>query len=264
MTTSAELNGSLTRRDTVTSRLFLLPLLVAAFLVAACGAGAASSASSATQVIPTPSPTAPPAPVTTSAGAVAAVIAREPRLTGITELDPNLIGQGTFYEVDEASGVGAFLVKVTVGWGDCQAGCINRHEWLYAVQPDDTVVLQSEGGDAVPADAWPSPGGDGRTGIMLTTVRGPICPVVTDPPDPECLPTPVPGAVVVIRDVAGAEVANETTGDDGTLFVELEAGTYTLEAQPVEGTMSPPAAQSVTVPDSTGIPVTLEYDTGIR
>ncbi len=232
----------------------LLALLIVAFLVAACGAAAT----------PTPVPTPEPAPGTTPAGAVAAVIAKEPRLTGITELDPNLIGQGTFYEVAEASGVGAFVVKVTVGWGDCQAGCISRHEWLYAVQPDGTVLLQSEGGDAVPADAWPSPGGDGRTGIMLTTVRGPICPVVTDPPDPACLPTPVPGAVVVIRDVAGTEVASATAGADGTLFIELEAGTYTLEAQPVEGTMSPPGPQSVTVPDGTGVPITLEYDTGIR
>lgn len=242
----------------MTARPFVLSLLVLAFLVAACGGSPASSAP------PTPGPTVPPAPVDTPEAAIAAVIAKEPRLTGITELDPNLIGQGSYYEVAEASGVGAFVVKIRVGWGDCQAGCINRHEWLYAVQPDGTVVLQSEGGDAVPADAWPSPGGDGRTGILLIALRGPVCPVVTDPPDPACLPKPVPGAVVVVRDVAGAEVASVTTGDDGTLFIELEAGTYTLEAQPVEGTMSPPAAASVTVPGGGGVPVTLEYDTGIR
>lgn len=242
----------------MTARPFLLAILVVTFLVAACGGGPASPAP------PTPDATPPPAPVTTPQGAVAAVIAREPRLTGITELDPDLIGQGTYYEVHEASGVGAFVVKVVIGWGDCQAGCIDRHEWLYAVQPDGTVVLQSEGGDAVPIDAWPSPGGDGRTGILVIAVRGPICPVESDPPDPACLPQPVPDAVVVVRDVAGAEVTSVTTGVDGTLFIELEAGTYTLEAQPVEGTMSPPAAQSVTVPDSGGVPVTLEYDTGVR
>lgn len=239
----------------MTTRLLPLPMLMVAFLVAACGWNPAGST--------TPT-TGPPVPVTTPEGAVAAVIAREPRLTGITLLDPDLIGQGTFYEVAAASGVGAFVVKVSVGWGDCPAGCINRHDWLYAVQPDGTVVLQSEGGDPVPADAWPSPGGDGRTGIMLIALRGPICPVESDPPDPACASQPVPGAVVVVRDVAGAEVASVTTGDDGTLFIELEAGTYTLEAQPVEGTMSPPAAASVTVPDGGGIPVTLEYDTGIR
>jgi hypothetical protein len=124
-------------------------------MVAACG-GAGTDA--------TPVPSTPVAPslqpVTTPEEAVAAVIAHEPRLTGITELDPDLIGQGTYYEVMPASGVGAFLVRVTVGWGDCPAGCINQHEWLYAVQPDGSVVLQAESGDPVPNDAWPSSDGD--------------------------------------------------------------------------------------------------------
>lgn len=233
----------------------LLAAVALVAVLAACAGGAAS---------PTVAPTPTREPVTTPEAAIAAVIAREPRLTGITALDPDLIGQGTFYEVMPASGVGAFVVKVTVGWGDCQAGCISGHEWLYAVQPDGSAVLQSEGGDAVPNDAWPSPGGDGRTGIMLAAVRGPICPVETIPPDPACAPQPVPGAVVVIRDVAGDEVVRVTLDATGVAFVELAAGTYTLEPQPVEGTMSPAAAQSVTVADGVGVPIVLAYDTGIR
>lgn len=243
------------RREAMTTRLLPALLVLVAVAVSACG-GAAGS--------PTPVPTPTPGPVTTAEEALAAVIAREPRLTGITALDPDLIGQGTFYEVMPASGVGAFVVKVTVGWGDCQAGCISRHEWLYAVQPDGTVQLQSEGGDPVPNDAWPSPTGDGRTGIMLTAVRGPICPVEQDPPDPACAPQPVPGAVVVIRDVAGDEVARVTLDAAGFAFLELAAGSYTLEPQPVEGTMAPPGAQSVTVADGAVVPITLAYDTGIR
>lgn len=242
------------RREAMTTRL-LPAILLVVIALGACG-GAATS--------PTPAPTPTPGPVTTAEEALKAVVAREPRLTGITALDPNLIGQGTFYEVTPASGVGAFLVKITIGWGDCQAGCISRHEWLYAVQPDGTVQVQSEGGDAVPIDAWPSPGGDGRTGIMLAAVRGPICPVEQDPPDPACAPQPVPGAVVVIRDVAGDEVARATLDAAGFAFVELAAGSYTLEPQPAEGTMSPPDAQSVTVTDGVGVPITLGYDTGIR
>lgn len=234
-----------------------LPLLVVALTIvlAACAGGSAS---------PTAEPAPSREPVTTPEGAVAAVIAREPRLTGITELDPDLIGQGSFYEVVPASGVGAFVVNVTVGWGDCQAGCISRHEWLYAVQPDGTVTLQSEGGDAVPNDAWPSPGGDGRTGILLTAVAGPVCPVETVPPDPACAPRAVPGAVVIVRDVAGAEVKRVVLDASGFAFVELEAGSYSLEAAPVDGLMGTPAPQSVTVTDGLGIPIVLSYDTGIR
>jgi hypothetical protein len=233
----------------------LLASLALVVALAACGGGAAS---------PSAVPTSTREPVTTPEGAIAAVIAREPRLTGITAFDPELIGQGTYYEVMPASGVGVFVVTVTVGWGDCQAGCISRHEWLYAVQPDGLVVLQSEGGDAVPNDAWPSPGGDGRTGLLLTAVAGPVCPVETIPPQPECAPRAVPGAVVVVRDVAGDEVLRVVLDGDGFAFVELEPGTYSLEAEAVDGLMGAPAAQSVTVVDGVAAPIALGYDTGIR
>jgi hypothetical protein len=233
--------------------------LVAALIllaVAACGSGAGAS--------PTPSPSPTRGPVTTSEEAVAAVIATEPRLTGIAARDPNLIGQGSWYEVTPASGVGAFLVKVQVGWGDCPAGCINGHEWVYAVQPDGTAVLQSESGDVVPPEAWPSPGGDGRTGLMITATAGPVCPVEQDPPDPACAPRPVPGAVIVVRDSAGAEKARATLDARGIAFVELPAGGYVVEPQAVDGLMGTAAPASVTVIDGAGTPVVLAYDTGIR
>jgi hypothetical protein len=240
----------------------IVVVLVAGLVAAACGGVAGS-------VVPSggdPSSAAVPSRelVTTPEGAIAAVIAREPRLTGITELDPNLIGQGTFYEVTPASGVGAFLVAVTVGWGDCQAGCIDEHEWLYAVQPDGTVILQSESGEPVPNDAWPSPGGDGRTGILLTAVAGPTCPVETVPPKPECAPRPVPGAVVDVLDVGGEPVTQVMLDAGGFAFVELEDGSYTLSGHAVEGLMGTPSPQSVTVADGAAVPIVLSYDTGIR
>ena len=229
-------------------------LAVLLVLLAACGSAGTS---------PTPAPTAQPEPVTTPEGAVAAVIRHEPRLSGIGPLDPDLIGQASWYEVMPASGVGAFLVSIRVGWGDCPAGCINEHTWVYAVQPDGSVQLQSEGGDAVPPDAWPAPGGDGRTGLMLTASAGPTCPVETVPPDPACAAKPVPGAVVVIRDAAGDEVATVTL-DAGATFVELPPGDYVVEPQPVEGLMGTPAPMTVTVVDGAGTPIDLGYDTGIR
>ncbi|HEX6868183.1 MAG TPA: hypothetical protein VF119_05225, partial [Candidatus Limnocylindrales bacterium] len=160
-------------------RTHALPLVlaaVAAIVIAACGSAGSS-----------PAPTQPATgPVTTPDEAVAAVVAHEPRLTGIGPFDPDLIGQASWYEVAPASGVGAFIVGVRVGWGDCPAGCIDEHTWTYAVQPDGTVVVQVETGPAVPPDAWPSPGGDGRTGLWIVAMAGPTCPVVQDPPDPAC------------------------------------------------------------------------------
>jgi hypothetical protein len=202
-------------------------------------------------------------PVTTAAEAVARVIALEPRLTGIAPRDPGLIGQAAWYEVTPASGVGAFVVTVRIGWGDCPAGCINEHSWTYAVLPDGTVNLQSEGGAEVPMDAWPAPGGAGRTGIAIVATAGPTCPVET-PNDPNCQPQPVVGAVIVVRDAAGTEVARAETDAAGAVFIEVPAGAYVVEAQPVEGLMGTPGPADATVVDGAGTLVPLAYDTGIR
>ena len=236
--------------------LLTMAILSLATILAGCSAIGGS---------PAPSPTPAPVPVTTPEQAVAAVVAREPRLTGIGPLDPDMIGQSAWYEVKPASGVGAFVVSVRVGWGDCPAGCISEHSWLYAVLPDGTVNLQSEGGEVVPPDAWPSPGGAaGQTGLMITAVAGPVCPVETVPPQPECAPRPVPGAVVAIRDGSGSEVARVTLDATGFAFVALPAGDYDLEGQAANGLMGGPTAAQATVIDGAATPVQLDYDTGIR
>lgn len=233
-------------------------------LVAVLALGMVAAGCSVLAPTPSPVPTLGPPIVTTPEDALAAVIAAEPRLTGITPLDPDMIGQSAWAEVEEASGVGAFVVDVTVGWGDCPAGCIERHMWTYSVLPDGTVQLMSESGPPVPPEVWPSPGGDGRAGLLITATAGPVCPVEQDPPDPDCADRPVAGAEVVIRDVAGAEVARVTLDDSGVAFVEVPAGGYVVEGQPVEGLMGTPQPVSATVGEGGGTPVVLGYDTGIR
>ena len=228
-----------------------------AVVVALAGCAGAASATP-------PGSTLPPGGVTTPEQAVARVVAAEPRLTGIAPFDTGLIGQSSWYTVEPASGVGAFVVTVQVGWGDCPAGCINEHSWVFAVAPDGAVSMVSESGPAVPADVWPSPVGADATGIGGIAVAGPVCPVETVPPDPACAPRPVAGAVLVIRDGAGSEVARTTTEADGSFFVEIAAGDYVVEPQPVEGLMGTAAALEVTVVDGIATQVQLDYDTGIR
>lgn len=202
--------------------------------------------------------------VTQPAQAVARVLAQEPRLTGIQPFDSGLIGQSSWYTVDAASGVGAYVVKIRIGWGDCEAGCINEHTWAFAVAPDGAVTVLSDEGQPVPPDAWPSPIGAARTGIAGVAVAGPVCPVESIPPDPDCAPRPVVDATVVIRERAGSEVARAMTAVDGSFFVELPAGDYEVEPQPVDGMMGTAAATEVTVQDGIAARVQLEYDTGIR
>jgi hypothetical protein len=238
----------------------ILLAVLALLAVAACGSSAGASSTPS----PSPNPSPSRGPVTTAAEAVAAVIAAEPRLSGITARDPNLIGQGSWYEVTPASGVGAFLVKVQVGWGDCPAGCINGHEWVYAVQPDGTAVLQSESGDAVPPEAWPSPGGELRTGLLIEATAGPVCPVETNPPDPACAPRPVAGAEIRVADAQGHPMGMVVTDATGVAFVGLAPGSYTMQPQPVDGLVGTAPEVTAEVQDRVATPVVISYDTGIR
>ncbi len=108
------------------------PVLAAAFaalaLVACSSSGSGSS--------PPPS---------TADDAVQLVLAVDERFAGIEERDPNLIGQSAYYEVAEADD--GWRVQIYIGWGDCPAGCISHHIWLYDVSRDGTVSLVSEEGE---------------------------------------------------------------------------------------------------------------------
>lgn len=237
----------------------LIVISVAAIMVGACG-GSASASSPA-------SPSAPiGGPVRTESDAVARVIASEPKFSGITARDPDLIGQAAWYEVTPASGVGAFLVTMRIGWGDCPAGCIDEHSWTYAVGPDGSVKLQSEAGSPVPSDAWPSQPADvvQDTGIRIKAVAGPVCPVEKFPPDPACAPKPVANATILIADASGRDKGMVMTDASGQAFAGLAPGEYTVTAQGAAGFMNGPEPQQVTVQNGQVTEVTLDYDTGIR
>ncbi len=97
-------------------------------------------------------------------------------------------------------------------------------------------------------------------------VAGPTCPVQPASPIPgQCEPRPVAGAVLVVTDGSGREVARVTTGADGTFAVTLAAGTYSLVPQPVAGLIGGARPLTFAVPAAgrpTGLVV--DYDTGIR
>ena len=103
-----------------------------------------------------------------------------------------------------------------------------------------------------------------RTVVSGNAHAGPVCPVESVPPDPNCADRPVPDAVIEIRDAAGNTAATARTDADGNFTINLAAGTYTFVPQPVEGLLGT-AGEAVVVVGST--PVTglyFAYDTGIR
>ncbi|MBA3689543.1 MAG: carboxypeptidase regulatory-like domain-containing protein [Chloroflexi bacterium] len=218
----------------------LIPRAALAALLLALGLGACAAAPGGS-------------PPMDAAAAARLALAQQGRFAGIGPRDDNLIGQASWYQVTDVED--GWQVLIRIGWGDCEAGCINEHRWTYAVTRTGSVKLVGEEGDALP-DA---------TGVRGTVTSGPTCPVETIPPDPACASRPVVGAVLVFSDAGGAEVARATSADDGTFSVELAPGAYRVTPQPVEGMMGTPAVMDVVV--EAGQPPTelqVSYDTGIR
>ena len=233
---------------------FLVVLAVLGAIVAACGAGPGMEGSTASPG------------VTSGAAAAAAVAARSPLFDGIGPQDPDVIGASAWWTaapLDADTPPSAWTVVFEVGWGDCQAGCIDRHTWTYLVERDGTVTYQEETGSPLPDDVLTGlVAGAAGPGVGGRVTAGPVCPVEM-PGDPSCGPRPVAGATLTIR--SGDTIVGTLTTDMGGLYrFALPPGDYLLEASPVEGLMGTPAAIPFSV---AGTELTLRdvtYDTGIR
>jgi hypothetical protein len=75
----------------------------------------------------------------------------------------------------------------------------------------------------------------------------------------------VAGAVLVVTDGGGREVARVTSAANGDFSIPLPAGSYVLTPQPVEGLMGTAGKVDFTIAPG-GPPITfdVQYDTGIR
>jgi hypothetical protein len=111
----------------------------------------------------------------------------------------------------------------------------------------------------------PTPAAETGT-LEVLAVAGPICPVETDPPDPDCEPRPVAGARILISPGDGREiiVAEGMTDAGGRATFELPAGDYIVSGAEVEGLMGLPEPTRASVTAAGSASVSLAYDTGIR
>ena len=128
------------------------------------------------------------------------------------------------------------------------------------------LALIACGGTDGASDSIPTvptvPAATGR--VELTALAGPVCPVETNPPSPDCADRPVPDAVIVVTDAAGSEVARGVTGVDGTLLLEVPVGQLTVTPQTVEGLMGTASPITISIAADQTINLTVDYDTGIR
>jgi len=94
-------------------------------------------------------------PIDTPAEAHEAILATGAPFDSFLFLNGGLIGASQYYEVKgEPGSAASWIVIYTYGWGDCQAGCINRHTFVYLVDPvTGDVRFDRQEGEALPADA---------------------------------------------------------------------------------------------------------------
>ena len=135
------------RKRSPLARVFATAFLSAS--LAACAAGTAPTSTPAPTPQPTPTPVT--VPVSTAADAAAIVIASDPRFAGTMEQKPDVIGASRWWTAEPLPG-GGYRIELTIGWGDCPAGCIERHVWTFDVDATGGLNLVGETGDPVPSD----------------------------------------------------------------------------------------------------------------
>lgn len=109
----------------------------------------------------------------------------------------------------------------------------------------------------------PSPDPAGLVVVSGRLVAGPVCPVETDPPSPECAPRPVGGATVMIE-VEGGDASSVVSDPDGRFQASVAAGTIRVTPQPVEGLLGTPAPIELEAGGGSLDLGEIAYDTGIR
>jgi len=227
----------------------------------ATGSPTASPAADASpSALPSPAASLANGRVESATQAAALVLASEARFVGVGPRSSDMIGQSRWY--DAAPAVDGFSVSVTLGSGDCQAGCIDQHTWHYSVGVDGTLELIGEEGPAVDTTGPPTTGEPAVVSVRV--IAGPVCPVERNPPDPQCAPRPVGNSEIVLHDPSGAEVDRGTTDSAGMVAFQVPAGAYYAQPAADQGFIGSADGAALSVAAGQTMSVVILLDTGIR
>jgi hypothetical protein len=129
--------------------------------------------------------------------------------------------------------------------------------------PATSTPEQSTTSPGLPHSPKPTPAPVGKGTVTGVVMLGPTCPVMREPPDPQCADK---GYKTTIRvQSANATATSQSISSDasGHFQVSLPAGTYTFSAN--GGSMLPRCqSQTVTIAGGESKDITLQCDTGIR
>ena len=102
------------------------------------------------------------------------------------------------------------------------------------------------------------------SGITGTVLLGPTCPVVRNPPDPQCADKPY-RTTLAVTTVDGARVVTTFTSDsNGTFSVQVPPGEYAIRSAAASNILPYCSDEHVVVRASAYTTTTVRCDTGIR
>ena len=98
--------------------------------------------------------------------------------------------------------------------------------------------------------------------ITGTILLGPTCPVLRDPPDPECADKPIFGDFIVQKAMGNIGFVRFSTQRDGSFSVTLPAGEHYITLAKPKGLGIQGRLVNVVAGETTEVAIT--FDTGIR
>ena len=101
--------------------------------------------------------------------------------------------------------------------------------------------------------------------VYGTVLLGPTCPVVQDPPDPECADRPYVTRLAVTTADQSRVVKEFSSNTDGAFNIELPPGQYTIRSAATANILPYCASSDTfTVPVNDSVEVKVYCDSGIR
>lgn len=106
--------------------------------------------------------------------------------------------------------------------------------------------------------------GESSSGIRGTVLLGPTCPVVMDPPDPNCADKRYATKLVVTTSDQSRVIKEFSSGADGTFSTELPPGEYAIRSAAAANVLSYCSHEAFKVVADKFTEITVSCDTGIR
>jgi hypothetical protein len=119
-------------------------------------------------------------------------------------------------------------------------------------------------GLAIVATSKLSPTAEPGTGVEGSVMLGPTCPVMREPPDPQCADKPYAGKLALTT-ADGARVIKEFASDQsGHFSLSITSGTYAIRSAPGANMLPRCASLNFMVIPGLYTSIQVSCDTGIR